>query len=207
MTVKTAEQIMADAVTKANKLIKEAELEAAIRDDLPETKTAVRMVHIYPLYGRAASVNYRVDNTAEALAIFTAYAEREGGILPTYITRKGQMVSVRATDDESADSSAECLTTVAIDASNATFDFYVPTKAGVVEVSVELPTQLFGHYMKDNPRAVKNYKLLWTPKSSTNSMFRAVNYGGYDYYGQGSAHRPVYAMYDRQEVENQFGEE
>ena len=202
--MKTAEQIMADAVANANKLIKNAEVESAIREELPETKTAVRMVHVYPLYGRAASVNYRADNTAEALAIFTAYAEREGGILPTYITRKGNMASVRATDDESADSSAECLATVAIDTSNATFDFYVPTKAGVVEVSVELPTHLFGHYRKDNPRAVKNYKLLWTPNSSTNSMFRAVNYGGYGYYGKGSAHRPVYAMYDRQEVENQF---
>lgn len=205
--MKTAEQIMADAVANANKLIKEAEVKAAIRDDLPETKTAVRTVHIYPLYGRVASVNYRADNTAEALAIFTAYAEREGGILPTYITRKGQMASVRATDDESADSSAECLATVTIDTSNATFDFYVPTKAGVVEVSVELPTHLFGHYVKDNPRAVKNYKLLWQPTEKTCCMFRAVNYGGYDYYGQGSAHRPVYAMYDRQEVENQFGED
>ena len=206
MTAKTAEQIMADAVANANKLIKNAEVETAIRVDLPETKTPVRMVHVYPLYGRVASVNYRADNTAEALAIFTAYAEREGGVLPTYIVRKGNMASVRATDDEAAYSSAECLATVAVDTSKATFDFYVPTKAGVVEVSVELPTHLFGHYRKDNPNAVKNYKLLWTPKAKTLSMFRAVNYGGYEYYGQGSANRPVYAMYDRQEVEYQFGE-
>jgi hypothetical protein len=69
-----------------------------------------------------------------------------------------------------------------------------------------MPLHLFGNYRRDNPRAVKHYRLEWHPLPKTNEMHSAITYASGNYTGEYSAKTHVYAMYDKFEVENQFEE-
>lgn len=198
VTIKTAEQIRADALAKAEKEIAKANIEAAIFESLPDAVKNPRFIHVYSLYQTVGSVSYDVKTKAEAFEIF-----RHFEILPSYVCRDS-CVSIKPYDDEKAREVTEILAAVEIDSFKAKLRFFTHTQAGIVRIEVEMPVHLFGAYKRDNPRAVKHYVYQWHPMPKTCEMHNIITYASAAPTGEHSAKHIVYALYEAGEVENQF---
>lgn len=192
-----AQDILSAAQKKAAKLLADAEIQAAIVTALPAVPCSV---HVYPLYGCVASASYEVKTKREAWELYTLFDT----ILPTFIVRDGMFTSIRCTDLETAKSSQEVHATVVVDRYAARLEFHVPGPTGTIEVSIKMPTGLFGRYVEMDANRVKYWYYAWQPLPETKAMSQLVCYAPSSDHGTGSARTYVYGLSDRQAVANQF---
>lgn len=192
------EQKTAEIMAKAQKEVEKAQKECQIRELLP---VEPYMVHIHTLWGSPAGVAYKVKTKAEALSIAQQFQ-----ILPAFICRDS-CVSIKPFGDEKAREVSEIYAWVSIDQHKSELEFYAQVGADILRVSIEVPTNLFGHYRKSDPRAKINFTMDWQPLPKTREMFQAIRYARTYHRGPQSGHNVIYAIYDQFELVNQFSGE
>lgn len=192
------EQKAAEIMAKAQKEVEKAKKECIIRELLP---VKPYMVHTHTLWGSPASVAYKVKTKSDALNIAQQFQ-----ILPAFICRDS-CVSIKPFDDEKAREVSEIFAWVSIGQYKSELAFYAQVGADILRVSIEVPTQFFGHYRKSDPRAKINFTMDWEPLPKTREMFQAIRYARTYHRGPQSGHNMIYAVYDEFELINQFSGE
>jgi hypothetical protein len=188
------ETIKADILAKAQKEIKKAETEIAIRESLP---IQPNMIHIHSLYCSIGIAVYNATSKTHALEILRSFHE----ILPSYICRDRNTVSVRSEDDGKAGEVSEAFATVKIDKHEQAIEFYVNTPCGIVEINIRLGAGAFGQYVVQDRHRTKYYFWEFRPSADLCALHRVANYAPASNYGEMSARQSVWAAYEAHEIE------
>lgn len=200
MTDKTVrERIMTEAIAKAEADIKAAEIKAAVIESLPATPD---FVYARDFWKTVAKVNYKAKTKVDAFQLFKQFET-----VPAFICRNGSTVSIKCFDDDQAGEAQEVFATVSIEQRQAELCFYAKTPAGIVDVNIQMPVHLFGAYRKSDVNARVHYRMVWDSLPKTREMYQAINYSSPYREGPDSGSNPVYALYDINEIENQFSGE
>ena len=190
----------AEIMAKAKADIIKAETECEIIKSLPLVPSSV---HVYPLYGCIASARYNATSKAHALEIFETFRD----ILPSYVCRDNNTVSVRAVDDGKSAEVSECLAIAEIEKYDQQVRFYVQTKAGIVKVHISMGFCPFGQFVVADGHRTKYWKWTFRPANKLGALFRVASYAQVSSTGDMSGPHYLYAAYERFEIVDQLSDE
>lgn len=194
------EKRKAEIRAKAEAEIKKAETEAAIIESLPLIPS---FVHVYPLYGKIASVRYNPVNKDDAVKIYQAFADK----LPLYVCRDKSTVSVKAVPGEKDSEVSEILFYVEIEKHSQSINFAYQTKAGIVRVDIDMGFSPFGSFYVVDRHRTKYYRWEFKAENRLLALHRVANYARVQSYGDMSAPHMIYAGYEDFEVYDVLGVE
>lgn len=191
------EQKTAEIMARASKEIEKAQKECSIQSLLP---VKPHIIHTYNLYGSPANISYKVNTKADALAIAQQF-----DILPAYICR-GSTAKIKPFNDEKAREVIEIYAWVDVNQYKTELKFYAQVGVDILRISIEIPTGLFGRYVKSDSSAKINFTMDWRPLLKTCEMSQAIRYARVYHRGPQSGYNIVYALYDSYDLINQFAE-
>ena len=175
---------MAKIQAEADRKMKEAREVMDILTKLQAANLPVpKMVHVYPLHGRAGSIRYEAKTPVEVLKLMPAFNP-----LPAFLNRSKSGTSIKMAPSDWDGYTFTWF--LEVDQHSCEMSCFIAVDDLFLEVNIGVPLHFVGQYVKDNPHARTRYKLLFESKHP-HRMSSIVRYQALDMYGEGSANRFV----------------
>ena len=175
---------MAKIQAEADRKMKEVRKEMDILTKLQASGLPVpKMVHVYPLHGRAGSIRYEAKTPVEVLKLMPAFNP-----LPAFLDRSKSGASIKMAPSDWDGYTFTWF--LEIDQYHCEMSCFIAVDDLFLEVNIGVPLHFVGQYVKDDPHARTRYKLLFESKHQHRRP-SIVRYHALDTYGEGSANRFV----------------